>query len=260
MYHGKVGIHLRTFVFTIKFVQLQEEIKSIPWRYPWRSLFKDFWIQSLAICSYWNSLSTNLDYVTSRGLIKPKLIYDSVTFSRKECPGINVSWRSQNKVHRYMEGQWGKSYKNFTERERNLQRKLTETYKGLGWKRPYRSPWSRTPFTTLGFSKPHTTWPWTLPGIGHPKLLESNLFQDVLILRENNFFLMSNLSPISFSLKPLLLALSAHALVKGLFPAFAGNSHKDKAVWDVEKTLKVILFRWIADIISPCNLMIFGTS
>jgi len=29
----------------------------------------------------------------------------------------------------------------------------------------------QTPSTTTGCSKPHPTWPWTLPGRGHPELL-----------------------------------------------------------------------------------------
>ena len=31
-------------------------------------------------------------------------------------------------------------------------------------------PWARTPSTRLGCSKPHPTWPWTLPVMRHPQL------------------------------------------------------------------------------------------
>lgn len=48
---------------------------------------------------------------------------------------------------------------------------------GLGWKGPRRSPSSystavgRISPTRWGYSRPHLTQPWTLPGIRHPKLL-----------------------------------------------------------------------------------------
>ena len=32
-------------------------------------------------------------------------------------------------------------------------------------------PWTETPSTRPGCSKPHSTWPWTLPGREHPQLL-----------------------------------------------------------------------------------------
>jgi len=31
-------------------------------------------------------------------------------------------------------------------------------------------PWAGTPSTRPGCSKPHPTWPWTLPGTGQPQL------------------------------------------------------------------------------------------
>lgn len=131
-------------------------------------------MQSLAIYSRWNSSSSNVDYMNSRDLIKPKLIYDSMTFSRKECPGINACWRRQNKVHRKGNEI---SYENVMERERNLQRKHRNIQK-FGLEKtlnlvPIPLSWSGTPFTTPSFSKPHPTWRWTFPGIGHPKLLRA---------------------------------------------------------------------------------------
>lgn len=55
---------------------------------------------------------------------------------------------------------------------------------------------------------------------------------------------MSNLSLISFSLEPLFIVQSAHALIKSPFPAATGSSHKDKAVRNVEeKNIKSYYFQ-----------------
>lgn len=70
------------------------------------------------------------------------------------------------------------------------------------------------------------------------KTSQSNLFQDLPIQFqwvENNLFPMSNLNLISFSLEPLFIVQSAHALIKSPFPAATGSSHKDKAVRNVEE-------------------------
>ena len=47
-----------------------------------------------------------------------------------------------------------------------------------------------------------------------------NLGQGLTTLRANNFFLLSNLNPPSFSLKPSPFVLSLHALVRSPSPAF----------------------------------------
>jgi len=47
-----------------------------------------------------------------------------------------------------------------------------------------------------------------------------NLCQALTTFMVKNFFLVSNLNPPSFSLKPFLLVLSLHALVKSPSPAF----------------------------------------
>jgi len=47
-----------------------------------------------------------------------------------------------------------------------------------------------------------------------------NLCQGLTTLRVKNFFLIANLNLPSFSLKPLPLVLSLHALVKSPSPAF----------------------------------------
>jgi len=48
-----------------------------------------------------------------------------------------------------------------------------------------------------------------------------NLFQHLTTLIVNNFFLRSNLNVPSFSLKPVSLVLSLHALVTSPSPAFS---------------------------------------
>jgi len=56
-------------------------------------------------------------------------------------------------------------------------------------------------------------------GAATPSL--GNLCQCLTTLRVKDFFLTSNLNPLSFSLKPLPLVLSLHDLVKSPSPAFS---------------------------------------
>ena len=86
---------------------------------------------------------------------------------------------------------------------------------------PTSLPWAGTPSTRPSCSKPHPAWPWTLLGTGHLQLLWatcSSVSPPPFILK--NFFLISGLNLPSFSLKPLPLVLSLHALVKSSSPAF----------------------------------------
>jgi len=80
-------------------------------------------------------------------------------------------------------------------------------------------PWAGTPSTRPGCSKPHPTWSWTLLGRGQPQLLFGNLCQCLTTPLVKNFFLIFSLNLPSFSLKPLPLVLSLHAVVKSPSPA-----------------------------------------
>ena len=66
-----------------------------------------------------------------------------------------------------------------------------------------------------GCSKPHPTWPWTLPGRGHPQL------SCLTTLIVKNFFVVSNLNLPSLSLKSLFLVLSQQALLKTSLSSFS---------------------------------------
>lgn len=98
---------------------------------------------------------------------------------------------------------------------------ITESWNGLGWKRPKRlsssniAAMDRELFTQPGHSGPCPTWPWALPRDGESSATLSNLFQCCLIvLTVKKVFPILNLKFPSFSLKPQPLVLSLHALAK----------------------------------------------
>ena len=78
-------------------------------------------------------------------------------------------------------------------------------------------PGAGTPSTSPGCSKIRPTWPWARGG-GAATASLGNLGQGLTTLRVKNFFLISNLNLSCCSLKPLLLVLSLHALVKSPSP------------------------------------------
>ena len=67
-------------------------------------------------------------------------------------------------------------------------------------------PWAGTYSTRPGCSKPHPTWPWTLPGRGAVTASLGNLCQCLTTLMVKNFFLISHLNLPSFSLELFPLA------------------------------------------------------
>lgn len=79
--------------------------------------------------------------------------------------------------------------------------------------------WTGAPFTRWGYSDLHPTWPLTLLGDG-PSTTPGNLFQCLIILTANNFFLLSDLNLLSFSLNLSLPVLTICVLVKSLSPSF----------------------------------------
>ena len=84
---------------------------------------------------------------------------------------------------------------------------------------PIPLPWSGTPSTRPGCSKPRPNWPWTIPGRGQPQLLYTICSSASPTHIVKNFFPTSSLILHSFSLKPLLLILSLHALEESASPA-----------------------------------------
>ncbi|KAK4827563.1 hypothetical protein QYF61_019187 [Mycteria americana] len=73
-------------------------------------------------------------------------------------------------------------------------------------------PWAGTPSTRPGCSKPHPTWPWNTSRGGASTTSLDDLFQCLTTLIVKNLILISNLNLPTFSLKPLPLVLSPHAL------------------------------------------------
>ncbi|KAK4828311.1 hypothetical protein QYF61_025323 [Mycteria americana] len=90
-----------------------------------------------------------------------------------------------------------------------------------------------TPSTRPGCSKPHPTWPQTLPGMGHTQLLWATCSSVSPPSLVKNFFLISNLNLPSFSLKPLSLILSLHFLIKSPSPAFLYWKASRRSPWSL---------------------------
>jgi len=95
-----------------------------------------------------------------------------------------------------------------------------ESQNGLGWKGPYRSSSSSPPamsrdtFHYTRLLRAPSSLALNIAGEGTATASLGNLCQCPVTLTVKNFFLLSTLNLPSFSLKPLPLVLSLHALVK----------------------------------------------